>query len=367
MPFQQNVEQLTVLNKNQQHKDDSAKHIPHPRYQEGKTQLHQAVYLDPASDDGMQRGIIPFSFMPSQTETPQFIMGCRHPGNSLELVLRTTQVENVISLIWSWSWCAAVHTLHSRWSLGLACHTLPVLEMAQFSNVFVHGTINSAQGDLHINNRDSESGMAQYPIRPKEFDIDEQMLKDFIYWDWDLLLEQFMTLQNAAHQPNCHPGTRKAVRQIIADWIHYECWASSFFRLYGPAGAGKTTILQTIAEFLCRPSESDDNLGANFFLFQSRDQGHFLFSTIAYQLALKVPGLREHVDHIMDENPTFHTKSMDVQLQTLTVDAFHPSGFRDVPICDHRWIGWMLWQGGTTIHSPTPLRNNHSLQITTTI
>ena len=39
-------------------------------------------------------------------------------------------------------------------------HTLSVLVMAQFSNVIVHGTINSAQGDLHINNRDSEAGMS---------------------------------------------------------------------------------------------------------------------------------------------------------------------------------------------------------------
>jgi hypothetical protein len=37
----------------------------------------------------------------------------------------------------------------------------PVVEMAHFSNVIIHGsTINSAQGDLHIiNDRDPESGM----------------------------------------------------------------------------------------------------------------------------------------------------------------------------------------------------------------
>ena len=49
------------------------------------------------------------------------------------------------------------------------------------------------------------------------------------------------------HPPlNCHPDTRKpeAVRQIILDWIHDKSSASSFFWLYGPAGAGKTAILQ---------------------------------------------------------------------------------------------------------------------------
>ena len=124
---------------------------------------------------------------------------------------------------------------------------------------------------------------------------------------------------------NCHPDTRKAVRQIILDWIRSESSASYFFWLYGPAGAGKTSILQAIAEFLCSPSGSDQNFGGSFFFSRGkhgRDQGHFLFSTIAYQLALKIPGLRQHINRIMELNPTLHTKSMAVQLQTLIVDSF---------------------------------------------
>ena len=116
-----------------------------------------------------------------------------------------------------------------------------------------------------------------------------------------------------------------AVRQIILDWIHSESSESSFFWLYGSAGAGKTAILQAIAEFLCSPPESDENFGGSFFFSRGkkgRDEGHFLFSTIAYQLALKVPGLRQHVNHIMEVDPTLHTKSMDAQLRTLIVDAF---------------------------------------------
>ena len=116
-----------------------------------------------------------------------------------------------------------------------------------------------------------------------------------------------------------------AVRQIILDWIQSESLASSFFWLYGPAGAGKTAILQAIAEFLCSPSGSGQNFGGSFFFSrgkQGRDRGDFLFSTIAYQLALKVPGLRQCVNRIMELDPTRHTKSMDVQLQTLIIIAF---------------------------------------------
>ena len=115
------------------------------------------------------------------------------------------------------------------------------------------------------------------------------------------------------------------MRQIILDWIHSERLESSFFWLYGSAGAGKTAILQAIADFLCSPSEACHNFAASFFFTRGkigRDRGHFLFSTIAYQLALKVPGLRQHVNHIVGLDPTLHTKSMDVQLQSLIIDAF---------------------------------------------
>ena len=37
---------------------------------------------------------------------------------------------------------------------------------------------------------------------------------------------------------------------------------------------------------------------------------------------MKVPGLRQHVNRIMELDPTLHTKSINVQLQTLIVDAF---------------------------------------------
>ena len=81
------------------------------------------------------------------------------------------------------------------------------------------------------------------------------------------------------------------MRQIILDWIHSDLSESSFFWLYGSAGAGKTAILQAIAEFLSSPSESSHNFAASFFFTRGkkgREEGHFLFSTIAYQLALKV-------------------------------------------------------------------------------
>ena len=41
-----------------------------------------------------------------------------------------------------------------------------------------------------------------------------------------------------------------------------------------------------------------------------------------FRSAIKVPGLRQHVNRIMESDPSLHTKSIGVQLQTLIVDAF---------------------------------------------
>ncbi|KAF8801464.1 hypothetical protein BYT27DRAFT_7147456 [Phlegmacium glaucopus] len=178
--------------------------------------------------------------------------------------------------------------------------------MAQFNKaknfVIQGGTFTSANGDIHINDR--------------EFGL--QALSQAV---------SHGAIHDSAERyppPNCHPDTRMAVRQIILDWIHNESLALPFFWLYGPAGAGKTAILQAIAEFLCSSSGRYENFGGSFFFSRGkdgRDGGHFLFSTIAYQLALKIPGLRHHINRIMEANPTLHTKSIAVQLQTLIVDA----------------------------------------------
>ena len=61
------------------------------------------------------------------------------------------------------------------------CYTLPVVEMAlsHSSNLFIGSTINSAQGDFHIRNRDSKSGMHNFRSVQKSILIDDPM-RDFI-------------------------------------------------------------------------------------------------------------------------------------------------------------------------------------------
>ncbi|EEB93378.1 hypothetical protein MPER_07972 [Moniliophthora perniciosa FA553] len=70
-----------------------------------------------------------------------------------------------------------------------------------------------------------------------------------------LLLWQTIKDVGASHNsetryppPKCHPDTRRRVLNVIRDWIHSESPEDCVFWLYGPAGAGKSAIAQTIAE-----------------------------------------------------------------------------------------------------------------------
>jgi hypothetical protein len=123
--------------------------------------------------------------------------------------------------------------------------------------------------------------------------------------------------------PRCHPETRTLVRTVIICWIQDPNPTCFVLWLYGPAGAGKSAILQSLAEE-CYSLEGH-RFGGSFFFSRGkpgRNQGHFLFSTIAYQLALNLPYLRTPIDNAMQANPTLYSKSMVVQMRSLIIDSF---------------------------------------------
>ncbi|KAF8877489.1 hypothetical protein BD779DRAFT_1693506 [Infundibulicybe gibba] len=114
---------------------------------------------------------------------------------------------------------------------------------------------------------------------------------------------------------SCHPGTREVALKIISDWA--EDPASHCLWLRGPAGTGKSAIAYTIAE-RCR---LDRTLGATYFFARgsiTNSPPHF-FPTLAYQLALAVPDLRDPLCTALCEDPAVLDKSMSEQLDTLIV------------------------------------------------
>ena len=100
-------------------------------------------------------------------------------------------------------------------------------------------------------------------------------------------------------------------------WIKWEGDLDTFIMwIYGPAGAGKSAIAQTIAE-MC---EDEMILLASFFFSRndpSRSTVKPLVATIAYQITLNLPQSREIILGAIERDPLIFTKSLAVQFKTL--------------------------------------------------
>jgi hypothetical protein len=93
--------------------------------------------------------------------------------------------------------------------------------------------------------------------------------------------------------------------------------------LYGPAGAGKSAIAQSIAE-------KCDEIGlllATFFFSKSdgsRNSSQPLIPTIAYQVALHLPETWERISAAILHDPLVFTKSLQTQVELLLIKPLRP-------------------------------------------
>ncbi|KAJ7861497.1 hypothetical protein B0H13DRAFT_2568072, partial [Mycena leptocephala] len=101
-------------------------------------------------------------------------------------------------------------------------------------------------------------------------------------------------------QPKCHPKTRAAILDDLYSWAIASESASSICWLYGPAGAGKSAIMQT----LCRRLDRSDRLAGSYFFKRShatRGNANMFFVTLAYQLAIRNTSLTDIVSNIVEK------------------------------------------------------------------
>ncbi|PPQ74805.1 hypothetical protein CVT26_004872 [Gymnopilus dilepis] len=127
--------------------------------------------------------------------------------------------------------------------------------------------------------------------------------------------------------PRCHPNTRVAIQKKIMKWIRGldpETKRFSVMWLYGPAGSGKSAIAQTIAEML----DELRILLASFFFARSdpsRNCSRFLVATIAYQIALCLPGeVAGRIYAAVSRNPHVFRLSLQAQIACLLVEPLQP-------------------------------------------
>ncbi|KIK58058.1 hypothetical protein GYMLUDRAFT_45607 [Collybiopsis luxurians FD-317 M1] len=117
--------------------------------------------------------------------------------------------------------------------------------------------------------------------------------------------------------PVCHPGTRESILNDFKSWIDSSHSHNHSVRwLYGPAGAGKSAIAQTLAETCAK----DGSLAGTFFFWRtdpSRNNPRQLFTTIAFQLATSIPELRSTINSVVSNNPSILTSSIETQFDEL--------------------------------------------------
>ncbi|KAF4621658.1 hypothetical protein D9613_012805 [Agrocybe pediades] len=141
------------------------------------------------------------------------------------------------------------------------------------------------------------------------------------------LLENVATaaLHDSVHNvdpPKCHPNTRVAIIQCIIDWAlgkREEVSGRPILWLKGGAGAGKSAIARSVAE---RSSDEGLLLGAFFFNAGDASRNHVgnLVATISYQISTCLPGFRDIVSAIIEDNPLIFKRSLKTQFFTLVID-----------------------------------------------
>ncbi|KAJ7862037.1 hypothetical protein B0H14DRAFT_2441516, partial [Mycena olivaceomarginata] len=121
-------------------------------------------------------------------------------------------------------------------------------------------------------------------------------------------------------QPRCHPETRTELLEKLYCWATDPNITRTIHWLHGPAGAGKSAVMQT----LCERFQDAGQIHGSFF-FKRGDQmcgnPKVLFATLAYQLAICQPELKAMVSLNVETDPSVLGRGMDVQLRTLIIES----------------------------------------------
>ena len=136
-----------------------------------------------------------------------------------------------------------------------------------------------------------------------------------------VLLNGIRHAANAGHRSGnrkrCLKGTRKDVLWQIERWLMVKRDQHVFW-LNGPAGTGKSTISQTLAEM----SFADGKLGASFFCsrdLEDRSNLHMIFPTLALQLAHRYPRFRKELLQVLRTSPNVGRETLCSQMEKFIV------------------------------------------------
>ncbi|KAF7345191.1 NACHT domain-containing protein [Mycena sanguinolenta] len=119
-------------------------------------------------------------------------------------------------------------------------------------------------------------------------------------------------------EPRCHPETRMKMLQDLRNWAQ-DMTRPNILWLHGPAGAGKSAIMKTLAVELADAGK----LGASFFFKRDdamRGNANALFTTITYQLALNISWLKIPISQIVENDPSILWQTPETQFRKLILE-----------------------------------------------
>ncbi|EEB94713.1 hypothetical protein MPER_06430 [Moniliophthora perniciosa FA553] len=119
--------------------------------------------------------------------------------------------------------------------------------------------------------------------------------------------------------PRCHPGTRQQIMGILHKWIYGPFPGEPVMWLYGPAGAGKSAIAQTVSEI----GQEERYLVSSFFFSRGdskRGVANYLCLCVAHGLATSIPELQNPIAEAIKKNPAILGATLAEQLQKLILE-----------------------------------------------
>ena len=134
------------------------------------------------------------------------------------------------------------------------------------------------------------------------------------------------------NRSGCLRGTRKSVLEEIEHWTK-DPDAPPVFWLNGLAGTGKSTIAQTVSERMF----ADGCLGASFFCsrgFEDRNDLHYIFPTLAFQLAQKYPDFGSSLVLLLQSDPDAVHESLQDQMQKFLVGPLPSTNISTIIVID---------------------------------
>ncbi|KAJ7867533.1 hypothetical protein B0H14DRAFT_2504085 [Mycena olivaceomarginata] len=134
-----------------------------------------------------------------------------------------------------------------------------------------------------------------------------------------VVLEALDDSSESFPQPKCHPETRTKLLDDLYHWAITPDARYSIRWLHGPAGAGKSAVMQS----LCARLQDAGRLGGSFFCkggHPTHGNAKVLFATLAYQLALHRHELKSPISCSAETDPSVLERDMDVQLRRLILE-----------------------------------------------